>query len=285
MPFTVPPEIPADRLSYALSGGPVGCLILHGFMGSPKSSRPLAGFLHAQGLTVYCPLLPGHGHLPSRLHQVSHKQWLSAAESAYLHLRQTCPHVFLIAHSMGAPIAAHVAAQQPAVRGLVLLAPLYQMPNWLFALMPALRHVVPFLQPLKFKAVDPRLVYGRLHDFDPGINLRDPEVQAWLPEGSKMPTSALDELRRVARVGRRAWPRVTQPTLVLQGDRDPAAVPGTMPKLMAALGSRDKRLTLFPGAGHELLRPLDPAHRAVWQAIYDFIQAHPAGGQTPAAAR
>lgn len=271
MPFSVPSEIPAERQAYTLPGGPVGCLMLHGFMGSPKSSRPLGDYLQGQGITVHCPLLPGHGHLPARLHQVSHQQWLEAAETAYAHLRPDCPTVFLVAHSMGAPIAAHLAAHQPEVAGLVLIAPLYQMPNWLFALMPALRHVVSFLQPLKFKAVDPRLVYGRIHDFDPTINLHDPDVQAWLPEGSKMPTSALDELRRVARVGRRAWPQVTQPTLILQGDRDPAAVPGTVDRLLASLGSRDKRLTVFPGAGHELLRPLDPAHRAVWQAVYDFI--------------
>ncbi len=36
-------------------------LLLHGYTGSASEMRPLGEYLHKQGYTVLCPLLPGHG--------------------------------------------------------------------------------------------------------------------------------------------------------------------------------------------------------------------------------
>ena len=40
MAFEPSYEVPEDRRAYTLEAGPVGCLMLHGFLGSPISSRP-----------------------------------------------------------------------------------------------------------------------------------------------------------------------------------------------------------------------------------------------------
>ena len=40
------------------------------------------------------------------------------------------------------------------------------------------------------------MIYQRVLDFDPGLDLDDPEVQAALPDATKIPTSALDEMRK-----------------------------------------------------------------------------------------
>ena len=39
----------------------IGMLLCHGFTGSPQSLRPWGEHLAAEGLTVRCPRLPGHG--------------------------------------------------------------------------------------------------------------------------------------------------------------------------------------------------------------------------------
>ncbi|WP_390479735.1 alpha/beta hydrolase, partial [Frankia casuarinae] len=46
---------------FEFEGGSVGVLLVHGFTGSPGSMRPWGEYLSAVGLTVSCPLLPGHG--------------------------------------------------------------------------------------------------------------------------------------------------------------------------------------------------------------------------------
>lgn len=79
MSYVISPEIPEERKPYTKQGGPTGILMLHGFMGSPLSSRDMATYLSERGITVHCPLLPGHGHLPSRMKGVSRKDWLASA--------------------------------------------------------------------------------------------------------------------------------------------------------------------------------------------------------------
>ena len=46
---------------FHMDGGPTAVLLSHGFTGSPASIRPWGQYLHSQGFTVTCPLLPGHG--------------------------------------------------------------------------------------------------------------------------------------------------------------------------------------------------------------------------------
>ena len=84
MPFQPTYDVPSERRPYQLPsalpqppGRRIGVLFLHGFMGSPLSSRPLAEHLTAHGLTARCPLLPGHGHFPDKLATAGRKQWLA----------------------------------------------------------------------------------------------------------------------------------------------------------------------------------------------------------------
>lgn len=269
--FTVNPEIPADRQPYTLNAGRVGCLMLHGFMGSPKSSRPMAEFMQANGITMHCPLLPGHGHLPAKMHKVSHKEWIVSAETALTHLRQQCDEIFIIGHSMGCVLGAHLIKNNPDIRGFAMIAPLYKVPRKIIHLMAILRYVVPYLYPLKHKIVSREIIEGRVHDFDPSINLQDPEVQAWLNEGTKMPTSAVDEMRKMAIVGRKLWRKVNTPSLILQGGNDEALKPEFAQTILDALPTSDKQLRIFPDATHELMRPFAAVHQEVWQLIYQHI--------------
>lgn len=270
-------EIPAERQTYQLPGGPIGCLILHGFMGSPASSRPLGDYLNGRGFTVHAPLLPGHGHLPARLRAVSHRDWLETAERALRTLRQSCPSVIVIGHSMGAVAGAYLAARHADLRGFVMLAPLYTVPRRILHAMPVLRHVMPWLYPLRMNLVPREVVEQRVLDFDPTLDLRDPQVLAWLDEGTKIPTDALDEMRKMARLARKLWARLNLPTLILQGDHDEALDPEHAHQIFKALPHPEKRLHWLPGAGHELMRLFDPAHEKVWEEVLQFCLTHGRG--------
>ncbi|MCA9951902.1 MAG: alpha/beta fold hydrolase, partial [Anaerolineales bacterium] len=125
MPFKPDYEVPEERRAYFFSGAEregwqgVGCLALHGFMGSPISSRPMAQFLASQGITVNCPLLPGHGNLPYHIHTHKLKEWVAEVDEAYTRLSQHCTQIFILGHSMGAVLGAIQAQKHPEICGMI----------------------------------------------------------------------------------------------------------------------------------------------------------------------
>jgi hypothetical protein len=44
--------------------------------------------------------------------------------------------------------------------------------------------------------------------------------------------------------------------------------------LFQKLPTADKEMKLFPQAGHELMRPVEPIHDKVWQKTFEFIEEH-----------
>jgi carboxylesterase len=253
--------------------GPVGCLVLHGYMGSPKSTRPLAEFLHQHHISLHCPLLPGHGHWPDKLHRISHRDWLAEAEEALAFLRPQCQEIFIMAHSMGNVLASHLITKFGNMSGFILLAPVMNVPDHRIHWMRYLRYVMPWFNPLRSRRLS-RLVKERVHDFDPTVNFDDPAIQSALPQMVRVPTSSMDEMRRMLDFGRVLWPQVKVPALILHGGHDIAAAPEGARQIHTLLGSQEKEFHLFPEAGHELMRPQDPIHPQVWQLILEFIQNH-----------
>ena len=63
--------------------GAIGVLLMHGYSASPAEMRPLAHFLHAQGLTVYVVRLRGHGTSPYDLHTRTWQDWYEAVLRGY----------------------------------------------------------------------------------------------------------------------------------------------------------------------------------------------------------
>ena len=79
--------------------------------------------------SVHCPLLPGHGNLPHKLYKVSRKAWMAEAEEALEKIRSLADQVFVMGHSMGAVLGAYLASKNNDIRGIVLIAPLYDVPD------------------------------------------------------------------------------------------------------------------------------------------------------------
>ena len=96
-----------------------------------------------------CPLLSGHGHYPDKLATAGRKQWLAEAEEAFAAARAESDELFLIAHSMGNILAAHVALKFGGVRGLAMLAPVYDVPDKRLRYVKFARFFVPWYYPHK----------------------------------------------------------------------------------------------------------------------------------------
>src|SRR3712207_8521080 len=69
------------------------------------SMRPWGEHLAAEGFTVRCPLLPGHGTSWQDCNGSTHEQWTAEVERALDELTATCDRVFVAGPSMGRPAA------------------------------------------------------------------------------------------------------------------------------------------------------------------------------------
>ncbi len=282
MPFQPDYDVAPERLPYTMVPSPaipagerVGALVLHGFMGSPLSSRPMAEYLSEQGIFVHCPLLPGHGSYPAQFHNVSRRLWLAEAEEAFDYAAAQVDELFVVGHSMGNILGAHVATRNPGVMGMVMLAPVYDVPDRRLRYVGIGRHFITWYYPHKSKRESMQaLVRERVTDFDPTIDFDDPAFQAQLPELSKVPLSGMHEMAEMIKVGRRLWPKLNLPALLFAGEHDVAAPPENARAILADLPHADKRLVVYPEAGHEMMRPSDPVHPDVWSRVAAFVRTH-----------
>lgn len=277
MPFIPDYAIKPERRAYTeyaqIGDGRTGILMLHGYMGSPLSSHDMAKYLAGRGITVHCPLLPGHGQYPDKLHGVKREQWLAEAAAGYDFISQQCEEVFLMGHSMGTVLGADLCRQHPEIKGLIMLTPVYDTPddrlNFLRWVHPFLPWFYPTWMPSKRMR---KLVRERVLDYDPTLDLADPAVKKQLPKLTRIPTGSLVEMLKMIDYGRTLWPDLHRSVIIFHGQKDPAVKPGSIEKLYEILPNDDKKMVSFPDSGHEVMRAFDPAHQDVWRLTYQFIQ-------------
>jgi carboxylesterase len=114
---------------FSAPGGPHGALVLHGFTGTPQSMRGLANAFAGGGYAVELPLLPGHGTSVDDLATTAFADWSGAVERAYADLAARCDRVVVSGLSMGAMLAAWLAARHPEIAGLVVINGAFAVPE------------------------------------------------------------------------------------------------------------------------------------------------------------
>ncbi|MCB0635921.1 MAG: alpha/beta hydrolase, partial [Lewinella sp.] len=98
---------------------------LHGFSASPREGGPLhERFADHYGYNLYLPRLPGHGLAgPDAFAGPEAKDWVDAAKEAVAIGKSIGRRVILMATSTGATLALYLAAADPDIAALILMAP------------------------------------------------------------------------------------------------------------------------------------------------------------------
>jgi carboxylesterase len=221
-------------------------LLLHGFTSHPLLTLgPLPQVLREAGFAVSQPALPGHGTRPENLLKVRWQDWLLAAREAYAALPEPRGVVGL---SMGALLAAHLAAERPT-RALVALAPALALKSPLAPLAPLLAWLIP-----RFPGPD---------------SIRDPELKKANPNYPYFPTRSVLELLALMRRTPEVLPKVQAPALVVEAGQD-RVVQGVR-RYYELLGSPRKDYRVFSESGHDLL--LDRDRETVARVVRDWLIA------------
>jgi carboxylesterase len=243
-------------------GGPTGCLLVHGFTGSPKEMRWMGEYLSGEGYTVAGIRLAGHATRPEDLLRTRWQDWLASVEDGWHLLNAALTftpaaqrRIFVMGLSLGGVLALILASQRYAKRcpvaGVVAMSTPFALPQ------------------------DWRLSYLRL------LSLIRPEVAKGPPDWHNpdaardhidypaYPTRSLAELRDVLAEMRKALPQVLVPTLLVHSCEDTGVLPNNMEDIYQHLGSPNKQKLLVEDCGHVITR--EPERQTVYQAATSFM--------------
>ncbi len=228
-------------------GGDTGCLLVHGFTGSPSEMRYLGEFLAKQGFTVLGVRLAGHGTSPEDMAGTTWPDWYESVRQAWLELRQSCGRLFIIGLSMGGLLTLHASLEFPAAGIVAINTPVFlQNRNVLFT--PVLKHVIAYTGKTGLQLADNQFAYD------------------------KMPLKCIESLLSLISTVRTELPRLNAPLLVLQSDQDKTVRPKSADYIFRTASSVDKEITRFPKSGHLLTIGIEREQAAV--RVFEFINQH-----------
>lgn len=245
----------SDLRPFYFPGGPIGCLLIHGFSGDVLEVRDLGEYLATQGYTVRGPLLPGHGASPEAMAATGRHDWLHSAEAELRLLQRTCRTVFVAGLSMGGAISL-ILARRHQVAGVISMSTPAPLKRWQMGTLLVLRRFLKWL---------------------PWVDRR-PAITGQLWTYSRLPLAQVLELARLICRLPYVLPRVHAPVLILQGQRDHAIAPASAQFIHDRLGSADKTVHFLPNSGHNIVTGLD--RETVWRTVVEFISRVSNAGPT-----
>ncbi len=237
--------------------GAPAVLLIHGGGDTPQTLRYLAAHLSDRGFAVSAPLLPGHGRTLRDFARVTANDLSRATRQHYDALRARHDWVGVIGVSMGAALAVRLAAEQPALPALGLVAPYLAMPAHI-ARAARLTWLWGPLIPL-FNSTD-------------GVSILDPAEQTQNLAYGAFSATALAALYEIVQQARAALPRVTAPTLMIQSRTDNRISVDAAERAFALLGTPEKRLVWVTGAAHIIT--VDYGREHVHEQLGDWMIAH-----------
>lgn len=218
------PKAVADH-SLLYERGPIGVLLIHGLGGTPVEMRDIARRLAAAGYTAMCCQLAGHCGSEDDLSATSYEDWYASALEALGELEKRCSYVLVGGLSMGAVLAALLAAREPRrVRGLIMLAPTLAYDGW---------SIPKYSFLLRWVMNTPLVRYYRFEEREP-FGLKDERARAMVAQSMRggnsaeaglfaTPALALRELSRLTSTVKQLLGRIRQRTLVVHARHDDIA--------------------------------------------------------------
>jgi carboxylesterase len=247
------PLIVPDAEPFLLRGGPIGCLLVHGFSSSPEEMRWLGDDLARRGHTVLGIRLAGHGTFPGDLARTRWQDWMVSIEEGLAILGGMSELSFVIGLSLGGMATLLAAAHYPMTGAVAMSTAFLRFPRRMVLAMRLLR----WLRPVVRKGVEAHPVFGKRREAD-------------YPAYSQYPTRILLEVDKLQESMRTSLASVNIPVLLIHSRKD-AWVPVENAQLVHDhLGTEDKELQLLEGFDHAIVR--DPQRLEAFEVVAGFVE-------------
>ncbi|MCL6634594.1 MAG: alpha/beta fold hydrolase [Peptococcaceae bacterium] len=235
---------------FFLPGGETGCLLIHGFTGTPAEMRQMGDYLHARGCTVMGVRLAGHGTRPSDLRGKTWRDWVGSAAAGLADLRAKCSRVYTVGLSMGGTISLYLAAFDRVDGAIAICAPVY------------LDLKLYLARPLKY-----------LFNFKNEVtrNIKDPAARSGHLAYTGAPPGAVIQLLALLRSARSGLGRITAPVLLFQAEDDCIVPRENAPFIyQRVVKSTKKELIWLKNSGH--MATIDHDKAVVFSETLRFIR-------------
>ena len=233
--------------------GNTGCLLCHGFTGTPDEMKSIGEFLASKDISVIGPRLPGHGTTLEDLKTKTAVDWLAEYRKSFTKLKDICNEVFICGLSMGGVLTLDFAIEND-VSGIITLA-----------------------TPIKFRGLDMHF----LNTFSPFVKrlsikktkkeLEDQKTNRILAY-KRYPLGPAACLAKLIKKTRASIDKIKDPILILQGSLDDKWIVDSSKIIQDKISSKDKKLIYLKNSPHNI--PKGPEIDIVKQKIYEFITKH-----------
>jgi carboxylesterase len=236
---------------FFIPGGKVGCLLLHGFTGTPKEMRMLADSLAQEKYTILAPRLAGHAtHLDDMQH-ATWRDWLASVEDGLNILKGCTEQQVVMGLSMGGILALLTAARYEVSGVISFSAPCALPPDPRMAFLPYFTWMIP--QVGKGKPDWRNLTAMNDHIDYPAY-----------------PTRSILQLKQLIQLMRDELHEVRVPALLVQSRADRGIPAESLETLSAGISSMDKTELWVENSGHVVIR--EPEREIIFDAVKKFVQ-------------
>ncbi len=235
---------------FFLPGNEIGCLLIHGFTGTPKEMRMLGEYLNIKGYTVLAPRLFAHATNPEDMLRAKWRDWLASVEDGFHILKNCTKHQVIIGLSMGGILGLTFSSKQ-ACSGLITISTPFDLsmdPRSRF-----LKYLYPFY---------PKVPKG------PSDN-KNVETARDHIDYPYYPSKAIVQLNELIEVMHQSLPNINLPALFIQSRGD-LGIPGSsLENIYNRIGSQIKKSFWVENSGHVIIEDVDK--NIVFEKINKFI--------------
>ncbi|HEY59418.1 MAG TPA: alpha/beta fold hydrolase [Anaerolineae bacterium] len=232
-------------------GNKTGCLLIHGFTGSPKEMRWMGEFLNKKGYSVLGIRLAGHATQPSDLIRTRWWDWQASVEDGINLLNQYCKKIITIGLSMGGSLSL-LAAATCSINGAIAMSSLYALQkDWRLKFAKQLSLFVPAIKKSK-------------------SDMKNRKAAAQHIDYPAYPIRSIAELNNLLEEVQQLLPKITIPVLLIHSKSDSAVNIENIEKIYTKLGSSIKTKLILEKSSHVITEDIE--REKVFNAALDFIR-------------
>lgn len=250
--MVVTPRIISGAEPFYFPGGQIGCVLIHGFTGSPKEMRELGKYLNKKGFTVLGIRLVGHATQPNDMIRTRWQDWIASVEDGFNYLQNSCEKVFLVGLSMGGILSLVCGSYLP-VRGIAALSTPFSLPDdWRLRVAKLLSVIVPWIDKGKPDTKDKKSIETHL-------------------DYPRYPTRSIAELNKLTEKLHQSLENIAQPVLLINSKSDRTVPLDHAEKIESLLSNSVcvERVTL-DSSGHVITEDIEK--ETVFNAFFNFLK-------------